>query len=620
MSDELTGATSKRWSLERGACVLADGRTRFSVWAPKASRVAVAIAGGAEHEMAAAGGGVFEAVIADGPAGTDYRYRLDDQGPLPDPVSRWQPHGVHGASRVVDPSAFQWSDASWTGLEMADLVIYELHVGTFSPEGTFDGVIPQLARLRELGITALEIMPVAEFPGARNWGYDGAHPYAAQSTYGGPEGLRRLVDAAHVAGLAVILDVVYNHLGPEGNYLGAYAPYFTEAYRTPWGGALNYDDRDSDEVRRYFIDNALHWITDYHLDGLRLDAVQAIVDLRPVHVLAELSEAVSRQAAALGRRVVLIGESDLNDPKVVRPPEQYGWGLDAQWSDDLHHALHAHVTGERTAYYADFGSVRDVATALRTPFVPRWSAHYRRRYGASAEGIPRDRFVVYAQNHDQVGNRARGDRLSTLVSPAMRRVVTALVLLSAYVPMLFMGDEYGETNPFLYFTSHGDAQLGEAVRKGRERDLARFRFTGDVPDPQAARTFERSRLAYRDDGEHGTTLALHRALLRLRRAEPALRPGGADVRVAHDDAGWIGMELIPAARGREVAVLLNLSGAALDVPLADAGSDDWRLLLHTGDAAFGGGEAAPRLAPDPSGGARVRLGAQTAAVFARGAA
>jgi maltooligosyltrehalose trehalohydrolase len=408
----------EQWALQRGATVVAGGGVRFSVWAPSAERVAVRLrssGGEREYPLESHRMGVFEGTVREARAGDDYRYVL--AGPkgtpdkaLPDPVSRFQPEGVHGPSRVVDPAAFRWTDDGWSGLEMPEYVIYELHVGTFSDAGTFDGAIEHLAGLRDLGVTAIEIMPVAQFPGARNWGYDGVLPYAVQDSSGGPEGLRRLVDAAHATGLAVVLDVVYNHFGPEGNYLGGYGPYFTDTYKTPWGPALNYDGRDSDEVRRYFIDNALYWITEFHMDALRLDAIHGIFDFGARHVLRDIADAVRAQGIALGRHAIVIGESDLNDPKVVRSAAEHGFGMDAQWADDLHHAIHSVLTGETNGYYADFGGVRPVAQSLGTPFyyAGTYSAHRRRRHGAPATGLPLDRFVVSVQNHDQVGNRATG--------------------------------------------------------------------------------------------------------------------------------------------------------------------------------------------------------------------
>jgi maltooligosyltrehalose trehalohydrolase len=609
--------TARPWSLTRGATVVPDG-VRFSVWAPKATRVAVRMEGGGTYPLASSGGGVFEVTVRDARAGTDYRYVLDDRV-VPDAVSRHQPHGVHGPSRVVDPSQHRWRDASWRGLEMADAIIYELHVGTFSDQGTFRGVIPHLTDLCEIGITAIEIMPVAEFPGARNWGYDGVHLYAPQSTYGGPEELRALVDAAHAEGLGVILDVVYNHLGPEGNYLGSYGSYFTRRYTTPWGPAINYDDAESDEVRRFVIDNALYWVTEFHLDGLRLDAIHGIFDFSPRHILLEIAEAVHAQAALLGRRALVIAESDLNDPRLVRVPDACGYGLDAQWADDLHHAIHAELTGERNGYYADFGGLAPIATALKTPFVfdGRYSLHRKRKHGAPASGVPADRFVVCIQNHDQVGNRATGDRIAALVGFPKSRLAAALLLLSPYVPLLFMGEEYGEMNPFHYFVDHGDPKLIEAVREGRRKEFENFGWGEDVPDPQAPDTFERSRLDRRRMvvAEHAGMRALYRDLLSLRQDEGALHPGDKGVRVAHDEAGgWITLELA-SARGRPLLALFNLSEADRRVPVATGAAG--KLLLSTDAVTYGGCGGAPTAFPDGGGAtAAVSVPAWSASLYA----
>jgi maltooligosyltrehalose trehalohydrolase len=588
------------WALSRGATVSTDGTAHFAVWAPAARAVSVVVLGsGRRREVALtpAGDGVFEGAVPDVPPASDYWYRLDGGPDRPDPVSRHRPAGVHGPSRVVDPQAFRWSDAAWTGFEVADLVLYELHVGTFTDVGAFDGVIDELPRLKALGVTAIELMPVAEFPGSRNWGYDGVSLYAPQSTYGGPECLRRLVDAAHAHGLAVVLDVVYNHLGPEGNYLGDFGPYFTDRYRSPWGPAINYDGPDSDEVRRYAIDNALYWVTEFHLDGLRLDAVHAIYDVGARHLLAEMADAVHAQATALGRRAIVIAESDLNDPRLVRPPARGGYDLDAQWSDDLHHAVHAALTGEHDGYYIDFDGAADIAKALRDRFVydGRCSRHRRRRHGAPACDVPADRVVVFAQNHDQIGNRARGERLSVLVPPPALRVAAALVLLSPYVPMLFMGEEYGEMNPFLYFVSHGDQALVDAVRAGRQREFAEFAWQGDVPDPQAEETFVRSRLDRSRIGTspHAELLALHRDLIALRRNEQLLRPGTAAVSVEADpSAPWVTL-VYRAGDAPPLAVAYNLGTHGTDVPL----DGRWTPFLSTDDRCYGGKGRPTPLAP-----------------------
>jgi len=586
------------FSLSRGARAQAEG-VAFSVWAPRAARAAVCFPSPSATRtmpLRAEGEGIFAGVAEEATAGSDYAFRLDDGEPLPDPVSRFQPSGVHGPSRVVDPNRFPWTDEHWRGVARPDLVFYELHVGTFTEKGTFDAAIDHLAALRDLGITALELMPVAQFPGSRNWGYDGVFPYAPQNTYGGPEALRRLVDAAHARGLAVLLDVVYNHLGPEGNVLGRYGPYFTDRYRTPWGDALNFDGPGSDEVRRYFVENALHWIAEYHLDGLRLDAVHAICDASPRPFLQQLAMAVHGLGERLGRAVHAIPESDANDPDLVRSPERGGAGLDAVWCDDFHHAVHAGLTGERSGYYVDFGGAEAIAKALRDRFVfdGVYSAYRQRHHGAPARDLAGDRFVVCVQNHDQVGNRARGDRLVTLVSAARSRLATAFLLLSPCLPLLFMGEEYGETRPFLYFVDHGDPALRAAVRDGRRREFASFGWQGEVPDPNAPETFEASRL---DRGRRGqprreAVESLHRALLALRRAEPALRPGGALAFADSPGPGTVRLQLQPET-GPPLLALFQIGDGQSEVPIPPTRSS-WRLRLDTQERRFGGpGTSAP---------------------------
>ena len=607
------------WTLERGARVTPAG-TRFSVWAPDAKRVEVVLEGtGGSFPLQAGEGGLFEGEVASAKAGTDYRYRLDGAEPRPDPVSRWQPEGVHGPSRVVDPSAFRWTDARWKGLEMADYVIYELHVGTFTPAGTFDAAIERLAELKALGLTAIEIMPVAEFPGARNWGYDGVSLYAPHSAYGGPEGLRRVVNAAHEAGLAVVLDVVYNHVGPEGNYLPLYGPYFTETYRTPWGPAVNYDGADSTEVRRFVVENALYWVTEYHVDALRLDAIHGIYDFGARHILQELVERVHEQARALGRAVQVIAESDLNDPRVVRAPTVGGLGFDAQWSDDFHHSVHALLTGEDKGYYADFGGIEALGRAIGQRFVydGRHSPHRRRRHGAPVGDVSGDHFVIAIQNHDQIGNRAAGDRLTTTLSFEQQKLAAALLLLSPYVPLLFMGEEYGETNPFQYFVSHGDEKLVAAVREGRKKEFKAFGWGDEVPDPQAEDTFGRSKLDWGKSRQspHRELRALYRDLLRLRQMEPALRPGDATVNVRHDAARrWLTVELSPED-GNAVVALYNPGEAAQAVPLP-GGDDGWDALLSTADAPYQPTAGQTRDDAAVSGG-MVTLPPYTAALYRR---
>jgi maltooligosyltrehalose trehalohydrolase len=543
--------------------------TTFAVWAPAAVSVELAIAD-ERLPMARADGGWWSRTEPRAGHGTDYAYVVDGSPPLPDPRSPWQPRGVHGASRVVDHGLFAWRDAGWRPPPLASAVFYELHVGTFTAEGTFVAAIDRLDHLSDLGITHVELMPVAEFPGARGWGYDGVDLWAPHHAYGGPDGLKRLVDACHARGLAVVLDVVYNHVGPAGNYLARFAPYFTDRHRTPWGPAVNLDGPESDEVRRFLCDNAGMWLRDYHLDGLRLDAVHAIVDTSAVHFLEQLALEVGALAAHLGRPLALIAESDLNDPRLVRPRDAGGFGLDAQWNDDFHHALHAALTGERDGYYADFGGLAPLADALTNVWVydGRHSAFRRRRHGRSAAGLAADRFVGFLQNHDQIGNRATGERSSHLLGPARQKIAAALVLTAPFVPLLFQGEEWGATTPFLYFTDHEDADLARAVTEGRRHEFVAFGWDPDaVPDPQARATFARSMLDWSERGRapHAELLAWHRALIRLRRALPELTDGRRDtVRVRADEAaGWLVLE-----RGA-VTLACNL-GAPQRVPIGRA--------------------------------------------------
>jgi maltooligosyltrehalose trehalohydrolase len=487
----------------------------LEVWAPAVDDVAASTPSG-RVPMVRDGAGWWR---SDEPYSGAYRFVVEGDE-LPDPRSPWQPNGTRGPSHTVDHDAFAWSDHAWTGRPLASSVLYELHVGTFTGEGTFDGVVGKLDHLRSLGVSAIELLPVAEFPGERGWGYDGVLLYAPHHAYGGPDGLKRLVDAAHGRGLAVVLDVVYNHLGPSGNHLARFGPYFTDRHSTPWGQAVNFDDAGSHEVRRFFCDNALQWLRDYHIDGLRLDAVHAIHDESALHVLEQLAIEVDQLARATGRTRWLIAESDLNDPKLVRNRDAHGYGLDAAWSDDFHHAVHAAVTGERSGYYADFGDVGAVSYALENTYVAdgRFSRHRDRRHGRPVD-VPQDRFVCFLQNHDQIGNRAVGERLSSLARRDDLFGAAALLLLGPFVPMLFQGEEWGATTPFLYFTDHDDPEIAEAVRTGRRREFAAFDWDpADIPDPQDPETAVRSRVDWdeRARPEHHEIEAWHRALLGLR--------------------------------------------------------------------------------------------------------
>jgi maltooligosyltrehalose trehalohydrolase len=510
-----------------GAQLLGEDACSFLVWAPHANRVDVCFGDPQERAipMQSVGCGYFHIVATGVSSGAFYRYRLNNEKERPDPASRYQPRGVHGPSQVVD-NLFRWNDSRWTGLPIEKYVLYELHVGTFTPQGTFDAIIPRLATLKNLGVTAIELMPVAQFPGDRNWGYDGVYPYAVQASYGGPLGLKALVDACHELQIAVVLDVVYNHLGPEGNYLADFGPYFTDLYKTPWGQAINFDDAQSDEVRRYFIENALEWVTDFHIDSLRLDAIHAIVDNSARTFLEALRAAVHTRAKALGRDVHLIPESNRNDARVVSAPEVGGWGFDALWNDDFHHSLHVLLTGEQDGYYQDFRGIEDLAGSYREGFLyaGQYSRFRQKRYGSSSKQIPAKRFVVYAQNHDQAGNRRLGDRLSQSLSIAQLKLAAGTVLLSPYIPLLFMGEEYSERAPFAYFVSHGDPSLIEAVRQGRKGEFAKFGWTGDIPDPQSEVTFLSSKLNWdlQSAGHHRILWHFYQELLRLRHTLPPL--------------------------------------------------------------------------------------------------
>jgi maltooligosyltrehalose trehalohydrolase len=529
-----------------GSEYLSDCTCNFTLWAPLLQKVAVHLLTAEERiiPLQRDKRGYWRGRVTGVEPGSLYYYQLNGEMDRPDPVSNSQPQGVHGASQVVDHSSFQWSDCAsrsaggdrqWQGVPLEQMVIYELHVGTFTIEGTFDAVIPRIDELKKLGITAIEIMPVAQFPGDkpsghgfayRNWGYDGVYPYGVQNSYGGVDGLKRLVDACHCQGMAVILDVVYNHLGPEGNYLWGLGTYFTDEYKTPWGSAVNYDGAYSDGVREYFIQNVLYWLETYHIDALRLDAIHAIYDFGAKHILQEMAEAVAELSQRQGWKRYLIAESDLNDPRILRSPDFGGYSIDAQWSDDFHHALHTVLTGEKQGYYHDFGSLEQLAKAYTDTFVYAWDySPYRKRYhGSEPRGCESSQFIICAQNHDQVGNRMLGDRFTHLLPFPALKLSAAAVILSPYVPLLFMGEEYGETAPFLYFVSHSDEGLIAGVREGRKQEFAAFHSQGEAPDPQAVETMLRSQLNWeqRHEGNQGMLWLFYQKLLQLRAEIPAL--------------------------------------------------------------------------------------------------
>jgi maltooligosyltrehalose trehalohydrolase len=567
-----------------GAVPEPGGGVRFRVWAPFAERASVLV-DGRLVPLEAEDRGYHSAVDSEAGAGSRYGFLLgDDPQPLPDPASRSQPDGVHGLSEVVTPAD---PPPDWPGLDIRDLVISEVHVGTASEDGTLDGLVEYVDHLRWVGVTAVELMPVAEFPGDRNWGYDGVFPYAVHHAYGGAQGLRRFVERCHDRGIAVILDVVDNHLGPEGNVLPRFGPYFTDRYRTPWGHAVNFDGAGSDEVRRYFGGNALMWLEEFGVDALRIDAVHGIFDTTARPFLLELAEATAELGDRTGRRRFLVAETNRNDVRMITPLEQGGIGMDAQWNDEFHHALHSLVTGERDGYYVDFGSMRDLVDTIQRGYAYRggFSRFRGHRTGSDSTRVAPERFVVFAQNHDQIGNRARGDRMASMLDLETRKVVAGLTLLHPGIPLLFQGEEYGEEAPFPYFVSHSDQELIESVRRGRREEFASFDWDGDPPDPQAVATFTSARIdpTHSVTGEHAVLLAWHRELIRLRAEIPALRAG------VRPEAGVDEARRTIAIRrrtdGEESLVVANLGH---EPAVAGTDGDGWSLALHSSDRQWGG--------------------------------
>jgi maltooligosyltrehalose trehalohydrolase len=595
MSGPTGGAPARR----TGAIWRADGSVLWRVWAPLARKVTLVLIDGDERReiaMQKEGRGYHlatEPVVRDGQL---YVYQLDGGPDRPDPCSLWQPHEVDGPSAVVFPDRFSWTDGDWAGVRQPELVFYEIHVGTFTPDGTFRAIISRLQELRDLGITAIELMPVGQFPGSRNWGYDGVLPYAAQNTYGGPQGLLELVDACHAHGLAIYLDVVYNHFGPEANYLAEFGPYFTDRYKTPWGAAVNYDRAGCDAVRDFVLDNVRMWLDEFHLDGLRLDAADTIFDMGARHILQAIKTVADEVEERRGWPAVMTAESDLNDPRLLYPIERGGYGLGAQWMDDYHHAAHAFLTGERHGYYTDFGEASQLAQVLEQPFLYNWeySAFRDRKYGARPVGLAGDRFVVFLQNHDQVGNRASGDRLNTqMKSPAQRRLGASYLLLSPYLPLLFMGEEYGEESPFPFFCSFRSPELVKAVRDGRRHDYSAHDGQSEVPDPDALATFESARLSWSwpDGSERAGLRRLHRDLMAARRQWPAL--GDYVTRSARLIAGHDRAIVLELVRGHDrvgqVRAFFNLCDRSHPLP-ADVSQGESTLFSSEAVAYSGGRE------------------------------
>ncbi len=570
--------------MEYGATPLKNGGVQFRVCAPYLSSLSLQLCERPPLTMTRDGED-FQLVVPEAVPGDTYSFLFDDGCLRPDPVSRFQPRGVHGPSQVVDPDAFVWSDRDWKGIALSDYILYEIHIGTFTPQGTFAGAISKLDYLKNLGITAIELMPVGEFPGARNWGYDQVDLYAPHSAYGGPHGLKTFMDACHQSGLAVVLDVVYNHLGPEGNYLAEFGPYYTDHYRTPWGRAMNYDGTFSDGVRRFVIDNALYWLTEYHVDALRLDAIHEIFDFSARPILAELRDCFHEQAAHLGREAWVIAESDLNDVRVLNSRVEGGHALDAQWLDEFHHAVRGYlVPGANRGYLTGFGELRHIQKAITEGFVHDggYSSYRRRHFGSSSRDLPGNRFVAFIQNHDQIANTSQGARLSHLMPLEQYKVAVALLLCSPCSPLLFMGEEFAEISPFLYFTSHGDPGLARLVSEGRWKEFEEFTVAGEFVDPQVPDAFERSKISWNllDVERHTTVLNLYCELIRLRKQWPCLHNGRKDLtHVEIDEAArWLRMERADPSGCRAV-LFCNFSNTEFQ-PALDA--SEWTLALSTG--------------------------------------
>lgn len=601
-----------------GAHYSEKGIAEFTVWAPFAKNVELVLLsrGNKKLPMQKNNAGYWTAQTADVFAGDLYLYRLDREMDRPDPASHSQPLGVHDASAIVDHNTFRWKDDRWKGVPLPEMIIYEIHIGTFTKHGKFDDLISQLDDLRDLGINTIEIMPVAQFPGERNWGYDGVYPFAVQNYYGGPEGLKKLVNDCHRKEIAVILDVVYNHLGPEGNYLRDFGPYFTDRYRTPWGEAINFDGPYNNEVRNLFIENALYWFKHFHIDALRLDAIHGIHDNSDHPFLLELSEAVKDFSEKSGREYYLIAESDLNDSGVVRSKEEGGYALNATWCDDFHHALHTILTGEHNGYYMDFGRIDDLVKSLREGFVysGQYSAYRKRNHGNLSGDIPPDRFVVFSQNHDQIGNRINGERLSSLVSFESLKLAAGIVILSPYIPLLFMGEEYGETAPFLYFTSHTDPGLIRGVREGRKKEFESFKRAEDSSDPQSEITFLRSKINRdnSENGDHKILLDFYKRLIELRKDTPALANLDRDSCEAWSEPG---SKIIFMQRSnRKVQALLIFNFGKIDKEITPEMQDtDLKKLLASSDKRWGNSGA---LAPEEiKPGERIIIGAESFVVY-----
>lgn len=585
-----------------GAEYLKNDVCEFRVWAPFASSMLVVIYPPEMkiYPMRKQKFGYWSVIVDRIRPGMQYRYRIDDQDEyFADPASNSQPEGVFGASEIVDHNRFIWHDKNFRPVKMQNLIIYEMHIGTFTEAGTFEAAIERLDDLRELGVTAVEIMPVSQFSGDRNWGYDGVYPFAPQNTYGGPDGLKKFVDAAHMKDLTVILDVVYNHFGPEGNYISQFGRYFTHKYKTPWGDAINYDDEYSDEVRNYFVENAKYWLRNYHIDAIRLDAVHSIYDLSAKHILQEISEHVKMLETELGKDLLIIAESDLNDSRIIAHTHGGGYGCDAQWCDDFHHAIHSLLTSEKSGYYQDFGKTEHMIRALRDSYVysGNYSKFRKRRHGNSALDFPGYRFVVFTQNHDQIGNRAFGERLSRLVNFEALKLAAGVLILSPYIPLIFMGEEYREDSPFLYFVSHTDQQLIASIQNGRRSEFSSFEWQDDIPDPQHVDTFQLSKLNWskRTSGKHRIMLDYYKLLIELRRELPAMKNYDRDswqVTMAGEE-GVIVMNRV--CKYNRTMSIMNFNNYSISVYL-DFEKGQWHRLLDSSDVNWAGaGSLAPEI-------------------------
>ena len=575
-----------------------NGRAEVRVWAPNANRVDVRLV---ENNS-----GLINLQKQDFGywyASTDklkpndlYQITLDEENDLPDPAALAQADTVHGPSVAIDLGDFNWTDGQWNNIPLEDYILYELHTGTFTPEGTFAGIIEKLGYLKELGVNAIEIMPVTQFPGNRNWGYDGVLPFAVQNSYGGAAGLQKLVDACHSHGIAVVLDVVYNHMGPEGNYLENFGPYFTAKYNTPWGNAINFDDAGCDGVREFFIENALMWFRDFHIDALRLDAVHAIKDFSATHILREIKLRLDELIQHTGRKHYLIVELDLNDTRFIRPLEKEGFGMDAQWVDEFHHALRVSAGGEPTGYYSDFNGVEHLAKSYRDAYVydGQYSLHRDKKFGIKAEDCSGKQFIVFSQNHDQVGNRMLGERSAELFSFEMQKLMAGAVIFSPYLPMLFMGEEYAETQRFQYFVSHTDPELAEAVRKGRKQEFAAFHAEGEAPDPMAEETFENSKLQWNllSKESHQTMLKFYKELISLRKIQPALKQLNREqLRVEHNADKKV-VILRRWTEEQQIICLMNFSQQNKHV-IIPAETSSWTMVLDSASPDWGGPKASP---------------------------